>query len=372
MRRAIFTKSDVTRKQFLQNFLAEAGSPIALYFHPKNRKSQVRLDTSCNVRYFAYEDMTKTDEWLTVNSLLSDSTALILDNFSRYPKIASEKFKSLYRIEKRLKAKAIADIVPFTMDIQYLYTPFSLLGRDILGYSHYYAFRENYHEADANGNVRFSHDFDLLTDKIAPFAEIDYLAFLCPDRAIIEAPATANESAMYQSARDEMFAAKEFSPQRVVTKLADLVHAFDSRIQAVIDHLPRVKGRTLILTNLLSYAKQAQEACKDAGFDVVATSYQIGTNGDFDNCIYLESPIVKSYFLLDVESKLRDSCKVFHVVGDTKVDQHLYKTLIDELTQINDFTQELNCAKRRQTSPQTVSAKERASGGTRENQLALF
>jgi hypothetical protein len=351
MRRAIFTKSDERRKQFLQDFLDEADSPIALYLHPKNRKAQVQLETPCNVRYFAYEDMTKTDEWLAINSLVSDSTALILDNFSRYPKIASEKFKSLYRIEKRLKVKAIADIVPFTLDIQYLYTPFSLLGRDILGYSHYYAFRENYHEADADGNVRFSHDFDLLTDKIAPFSEIDYSAFLCPDRSIIETETTADEALAYQKTRDLLFAAKEFSPQRVVTKLADLIHAFDSRIQSVIRMLPTMKGRTLILTNLSSYAKQAQKACKDAGFDVVATSYQIGADYDFDNCIYLESPIVKSY---------------------TKADQHLYKTLIDELTQINDFTQELNRAKRRQTSPQAIPAKECASGGTRENQLALF
>jgi hypothetical protein len=372
MRRAIFTKSDSTRIDFLEKFLADTEKPLALYFHPKNRASRVRLNASCEVKYFAYEDITKTDEWLTINALIGDSTALIMDNFSRYPRISSEKFKSLQRIEKRCPTKAIADIVPFTLDIQYLYTPFSLLGRDILGYSHYYAFRENYHESDADGNVRFSHDFDLLTDKIAPFSEIDYSAFLCPDRETILSQSSGAETLAYQQARDELFAAKEFSPQRVVTKLADIAHAFDSRIDALIKLASKLSGKTLVLTNLASYAKRAQKACKDAGCEVTATSYQLGASGDFDNCIYLESPIVKTYFLLDVESRLREDCKVFHMLGETKVDQYLYKTLTDELTQINDFTKELNRAKRRQASPKAIPAKECTSGRARANQLALF
>lgn len=373
MRRAIFTKSDVSRKAFLEKFLKDSGKPLALYFHPKNRSKLVRLEApGCEVKYFAYEDMTKTDEWLSINALVGDSTALIIDNFSRYPRIASEKFKSLYRIEKRCPVKALADIVPFTLDIQYLYTPFSILGRDILGYSHYYAFRENYNEVDADGNMRFSHDFDLLSDKIAPFVEIDYPQFLCRDRQTVEAPIADSEMSQYQQVRDELFKAKEFSPQRVVTKLADMVHAFESRQKTLIDLVARLKGKTVVLTNLASYAKQAQKACKDAGLEVTATSYQLGTIGDFDNCIYLESPIVKTYFLLDVESRMRDNCKVFHVLGNSKVDQHLHRTLIDELNQINDFTQELYRAKGRQASAKAVPTKECASGGTRADQLALF
>jgi hypothetical protein len=128
----------------------------------------------------------------------------------------------------------------------------------------------------------------------------------------------------------------------------------------------------VVLTNLKSYAKAAEKIASDAGLDITATSYQLGVDGDFDNCIYLESPIVKSYYLLDIESRLRPDCRVFHILGDTKVDQYLYKALIDEITQIDEFTQELSSAKRRQASQKVIPAKECTPSGSGSYQMALF
>lgn len=316
--------------------------------------------------------MTKTDEWLTINSLITPQTALILDNPSRYPKITSTKVLALERLEKMIEFKAIVDIVPFTLDIQYLYTPYSYLGREILGYAHYYAFRENYHEQDKSGNIRFSHDFDLLVDKISPVTEIDYDRFLCQNRETIDCQSTPEELVQYQSLRDECFSAQEFSPRVVITKLADFAHAFDSRLQTMVNLLRRLKGRTVVYTNLKDYAQRAEKTAKAAGFNIVATSYQIGVQGDFDNCIYLESPIIKSYFLLDAESRLNPECRVFHILGDTTIDRYLYKTLTDEITQIDKFTQELSHAKGRQASPKAIPSKECPPSISRENQLDIF
>jgi hypothetical protein len=128
----------------------------------------------------------------------------------------------------------------------------------------------------------------------------------------------------------------------------------------------------VVYTNLKDYAKRVEKVAKDSGLKITATSYQLGANGDFDNCIYLESPIVKSYFMLDAESRLKPDSRVFHVLGDTKVDRYLYGNLINEITQIDKFTQELSRAKGRQASPQTIPAKECASSGSGAHQLALF
>lgn len=374
MRAALFSKDYDRRREFVERFLVKTKTPLAIYIYPKNRKKEFKPPQvkGCGVRCFTYEDMTKTDEWLTINSLVSPQTALILDNPSRYPKITSTKVLALERLEKMIQVKAIVDIVPFTLDIQYLYTPYSYLGREILGYAHYYAFRENYHEQDELGNIRFSHDFDLLAGKIAPVTEIDYDKFLCPSRGLVRCRASATEHQRYQALRDECFAAKEFSSRVVITKLADLVHSFDSRLEAMLDLLKKVKGRTVIYTNLKDYAKKAEAIAKKQGHQVVGTSYQVGAEGSFDNCIYLESPIVKSYFLLDAESRLPTNCNVFHVVGDTKVDSFLYEAVKGELTQIDRFTQELSRAKRWQASPQVVPPEKCVAGGTGTNQLAIF
>lgn len=374
MKKAFFSKSYDSRKAFTERFLKESGVPLAIYIYPKNRKKEFHppLVKGCTVKCFTYEDMTKTNEWLTINSLVSPQTALILDNPSRYPKITSTKVLALERLEKMVQVKAIVDIVPFTLGIQYLYTPYSYLGREILGYAHYYAFRENYQEQDESGNIRYSHDFALLADKIAPVTEIYYDRFLCQSREVAEHQSTPEELADYQSVRDECFAAKQFSPRVVITKLADLAHAFDSRLQSMVNLLKSLEGETVVYTNLKDYAKRAERVAKNAGLKVTGTSYQIGAQGDFDNCIYLESPIVKSYFLLDAESRLKPDCRVFHILGDTKVDRYLYSNLIDEITQIDQFTQELYRAKRRQASPQTVSAKKCIAGSSGADQLAFF
>jgi hypothetical protein len=370
MKKALFTKDYSRRSQFAKSFLAESGCILGIYIYPKNRDKEI--EKVAGYQYFTYENISDTNNWLKINSLLSDQTAVVFDNPSRYPKISSPKYQFLSKLGKLTKHKAIIDIVPFTIDIQYLYTPFSHLGREILGYAHYYAFRENYHEVDSSGDTRFSHDFDLLAEKVAPYSEIDYGSFLCPSRDMIPFLSTAEEMTGYQVLRDELFEAKAFSPSVTITKLADHVHAFGSRSAILLRLLSGLTGKTVILTNLKSYAQSAQRIINEAGFNAVTTSYQLGFTGDFDNCIYLESPIVKSYYLLDVESRLKPGCKVFHILGDTKVDQYLYKTLIDEITQIDRFTQELSSAKRRQASQKAIPAKERTPSSSGADQMALF
>lgn len=376
MRAAFYSKSPAAKTSFFERFLANSGPNVAIFVYPKNRKKEITIPScpGCNVFPVTYEDLTKTREWLHVNSLVGPSTALLLDNPSRYAKITSPKVAALQRLEKGLQIKAISDIVPFTMDVQYLYTPLSLLGRDILGYPHYYAFRENYHERDESGRVRNSHDFDVLAPKVATVGSIDYRQFLVTQpRQIIEHECTVAELAQYTAARDKLFESEEFSPQVAITKLADLSHAFDSRIEALLDVLSLTQGRTVVYCNLSSYAKKAQSAAKKAGHkNVLATSYQVGASGDFDNCIYLESPIVKGYFLLDAESRLPQHCQVYHIVGSAKVDRYLFGLSQHETTQINEFTKELSRVSGSKARPENLSTEKCSGNGTRANQLDIF
>jgi len=301
--------------------------------------------------------MTKREHWLHIHSIIGPDSVLILENPSRYPKITSEKFRHLYRLCMQVEHRAIVDIVPFTLDVQYLYTPYCYLGRDILGYAHYYAFRENYYEVGEDGLVHSAHDMDVLARKIAPVSSIDYDGFLCRSRQTIRFESTPDEHDAYAQRKAELFT-KEKSPQRIVTRLADTAHAMDSRMEAMLDLLSGLHGDTLVYTNLSTYAKRAQQAARIAGFKRAwATSYQVGSLRPVENVIYLESPIVKSYFLLDAESRLPRDCNVYHLLGDMKVDQYLYGELEHELEQIDALTCELYKETHDETSqPEFVQA----------------
>jgi len=341
MRAAMFSKSKSEKQQFVADFVRRSRAASAIYVYPKNRaKEKIEIVGALSV---PFEDVTKRANWLRVNALAGPHTALILENPSRYPKITSEKFRHLYRLAMQVGHRALVDIVPFTLDVQYLYTPFCYLGRDILGYSHYYAFRENYYEKGEDGIVRSAHDLDVLAAKIASVSDVTYDAFLCRDRATVKCPMTDAEQDEYAARKAELFT-KYKSPRKIITRLADAAHAFQSRTDALLALLSELRGHTVIYANLGTYAKKARAAARNAGVDNGATftSYQAGVIGEFDNCIYLESPIVKSYFLLDAESRLPNHCRVFHFLSDAKVDVYLHGELDHELRQIDGLAQELH------------------------------
>lgn len=343
---ALYSKSCDSKQSFVRDFVAGERGPI-IYIYPKNMEDQrLTLNNAYNVTYEAIDER---GIWLHINSLLGDSTILIMENPSRYPKAITPKSRTLRRLSMQVKTKAIVDIVPFTMDIQYLYTPLSFLSRSILGYAHYYAFRENYQEMNEAGVIRSAHDYDVLAEKMKSVCQIDYDSFMLRNRTVVDCAITADEAQQYATRKDELFSVEK-SPQRIVTRLADTSHAFQSRTDRLLEVLAECQGRTLVLCNLSSYAKSAQSAAKKAGHrSIVATSYQVAMREEiaaFDNVVYLESPIVNSFYLLDVEAALPAHCNVFHFRGDAKVDKYLYGEIDRELRQIHGLTKELYCATR--------------------------
>ena len=330
---AFFSKNLTAKQEFIAVF-TEKRHDILFYICPaKNRCYAPPKSIIIN-----YEDLTKRETWLRINALVSDDTLIILENPSRYAKISSEKVRYLRRLLQPLRFKAIIDIVPFTEDIQYLYTPYAYLDRSILGYAHYYAFRENYSELQEDGSILTAHDPLNLARKTLDWTYIDYSAFLLPNRNIVSCPVTQEEHEAYQTKRTELFS-REKNPLRIVTRLADLVHSFESRTARLLTLLSELHGKIAVFTNLTSYKTRAQQAA--AGIAHAHFGSYANHHIRLDDCehmIYLESPIVKPYLLMDIEAALPDNCQVWHFLGDTKVDHYLHSKLIRELTQINDLT----------------------------------
>lgn len=343
MRAGLLSKDDGRKAAWLRERLAALPGSSVVYVRPKNRAP---LPLERPALLTTYEELTDTDVWLRVNSLLDADTAVVLENPSRYPRVSSEKVRHLRRLTMQAAHVLLVDVVPFTLSVEYLYTPMAYLGREILGYAHYYAFRENYHEKGPDGAVRRAHDFDVLAAKVAPHLEIDYPRFLAPCRHTLRVESTGEERAAYAAKRQQLFDADMPGP-KVVTRLADLAHAFESRLEAALGLVAGLEGRSggkvLVLTNLASYAAAFAARARARGLRrVVCASYASARPVEgVTSCVYLEAPIVKSYLLLDVESRLPEGCEVWHVRGDTKVDAYLHGLLESELAAIDGFTKEL-------------------------------
>ncbi|NEU13502.1 hypothetical protein G3T14_15375 [Methylobacterium sp. BTF04] len=314
-----------SRRRAVEGFLAASGARQAIYVCPEASAWRAE-DLRDRALVVPFERMDDRDTWLTLNAMVGPGTALLMECVSRYPKITSTKFVNLQRLSKQVGHRMTADIVPFTLGIEYVYTPYSYLDRAILGFAHWYAFREGNLEEGLDGDPVSSHDPAAIARKLATVTTCDGATIL-RDRSVLAVKSDDGEQVGYAAKKAALFA-EHTNPLKIVTRLADHAHAFRSRTAAIVAHVRGLPGRSLVLTNLGSYADRLGKALAKAGAAAVATSFALAVErrdlGEFDHVVYAEAPIVKSYLALDVEAGMRRDSTATLVRGDTRVDALLH------------------------------------------------
>ncbi len=304
------------------------------YLAPKKALDQVRAAVP-DAEFYAYEDVaSRTNEPF---NRADDRTLLVYDRCARYGNILTSMFSRLSRLSLRYRYKLLVDIVPFTRDIQYLYVPISYLHRRILGHQHWYAFRENYRERTASGELVSGHDYRLLAEKLAPCADIDYDRFL-PALETVACPLTSEEDSGYQTIREELFARHQTAGP-IITRLADWVNMRESRYAALARLLSGLSGRVLAYTNIASHNAQLRRRFQ--GLEVRTFYDANGDEGTAAHVILFEVPIVKSYLWLDVLANLAPHCRVWLFASGAPVDRYLLGKASAEYQAVDRFTQTL-------------------------------
>lgn len=331
---AVFSKDSATRKAFAARLIERKAASGEIdkvaYFTPKKQATSVSFVPPVPMRVFCYEDIQKSND---AHNMVDNRTLLIMENSARYRNINTYVFSRLSRLSLKARHKALVDIVPFTTDPQYLYLPFCYLGREILGHQHWYAFRENYFEFDPDGKLVEGLDLETLARKIAPYSWIDYSSFFDRFEEIPHA-VTEEETAVYQSLRDELFG-MGLSGQSIVTGLADFAHMLESRYERLRSVLVP-EAKTLLYTNIKTHNAVLKRIAGENA--TVRTFYDAtGDEAEFDVTILFESPIVRGYLFLDALSQMQEVATVKYFSPATTVERHLVRRLKDEVRHINAF-----------------------------------
>lgn len=348
MKRILYSKSADARAAFIRRVFEASSAERMFYLAPKKFMSDIagRLPEA---RLFAYEDVTKS------NDLFNEAdarTLLVFDRPARYKNITSNTFVRLSRIAAKYQHKAMVDIVPFTTGIEFLYSPLAFIDRDILGYQHWYSFRENNWEMTPTGERVRAHDFAWLAKKVARAADIDYDDFLGNQVEIIDCPLTRDEAAEYKALRDRLFEENKTAGP-IITTLADWTNIRESRYAVLERLLNETPGRSIIYTNLAGHNRRLKK--RFPGIDVRSFYDTNGGEDQYDQVILFEAPIVKGYLFLDVIANVRPDCRVIVFRSDTTVDRYLFKKMFDEYDSINRFTRLLYQEVRHAGREQAVS-----------------
>lgn len=318
--------------------LLTQGDTVSFYICPKERISSLCSFFSCPL--IAAEDLTKTPTWLWCNEAANEQSVLIYDRMSRYYRVSSEIARRLEKLAEAVQSVYLVDIIPFCEDIQYLYMPWRYINRSILGYAHYYAFRENYAEMQADGTIVRAHDHGHLSKKLAPHCRVERPAALIAQRQRIEVSSSEAEQKDYSELRNQLFEIHT-TPQPIITRLADYSHASASRRALVCDVARSSPGRSAIICNLSAYASWYRSQLRD--IHAICCTYNKPDKNltECDRVIYAEPPIVQSFRIFDIEALLPLSAHAVRIQGALKVDVYLDERLTKELSQIDAFTRTL-------------------------------
>lgn len=331
MKTIFYSKSVEARAAFVRQAFEKSGTKRLFYLVPKKFIPDIASRIP-EAYLFAYEDITKSNDLFNE---ADDQTLLVFDRTSRYKSITSNTFIRLSRIAAKYKHKVMVDIVPFTSSIEYLYSPLAFIDRGILGYQHWYSFRENNLELTTNGERAHAHDFQLLAKKVARAADIDYSDFLGNQVEIVDCPLTSKEAMEYQALRDRLFAENR-TASPIITTLADWVNTLESRYAMLERLLSEYTGRSVIYTNLASHNRRLRK--QFPGIEVRSFYDTNGGENRYDQVILFEAPIVKGYLFLDVIANVRPDCRIYIFRSNASVDRYLFKKMFDEYTAINEFT----------------------------------
>jgi hypothetical protein len=340
MKPIFYSRSAEARALFVREYASQqSGGCTMVYLAPKKflRDVQQRIPSAI---FLAYEDLTKSND---IFNLADEQSLLVFDRPSRYKNIATDTWVRLSRAAERYRHKILVDIVPFTAQVQYLYCPLALVSRTILGYQHWYSFRENNSEQLADGSIVRAHDYRYLAQKLAPYCMIDYADFLGNALEVVDCPLTTREMSEYQELRDRLFAeaqkAEKRSASPIVTQLADWTNIRQSRYTQLRDLLLEHNGRTVIYTNLAGHNRRLKSIFH--GSEVKSFYDTNGDEGEYDTVILFELPIVKSYLFLDVIANVRPDCRICFFRSNTTVDKLLYNRMVTEYQGVNDFARQL-------------------------------
>lgn len=335
-----YSPSAETRANFVCAARTRLGDAIdrVVYLAPRKflDDARARLPVpGTEVRFLAYEDVTKSNDLLNA---AHDSALLVLDRPSRYKVITTETFVRLSRASALYQHKLLVDILPFTSDLSFLYCPLALLDRGILGYQHWYSFRENNLEMLPDGRQMRAHDVSHLARKLAPHAYLEGMDYLARGWQTISCPLEASERQEYQALRDDLFATHS-SGGPIVTALADWTNIRPSRYARLREVLAEAGGQAVVYTNLAGHNRRLSKALP--GVEVKSFYDTNGDEGRYDLVVLFELPIVKSYLFFDVLANVRPDCRVILFRGDTTVDTLLYSRLEHEWRQCDAFVQAL-------------------------------
>lgn len=317
MKKFFVSKSDESRVSFIKKALDSIETDNVWVICSKERG---HVYSSLNAKVLPMKELNKAGNWIEFVNTFTNSSMLVIDNVLQFMFFGDGKKDYLKNFAQRINHCIVTDVVPFYTEPYEIFYPFYFLGKEILGYNSYNAFKANHSEEKPDGSIDFSHSFDVLKHKISDYYVQDYEKFfLC--RGVIEWCMSDSEYSTYLE--DKANSQDYKNPVQLITKFADYINLLPSKASKLI---PLIKGKTAIVLNYALYAKFIKSMLPKNIQSVDFITYHVkdcSAFSNYDTIIYYDNIIVKPHNVFYIEPFIRGNIHCF-VEKRTNLDTNLF------------------------------------------------
>jgi hypothetical protein len=326
MKKFFVSKSDASRTAFIRKAVEEV-RPTSLYILCEKSRAEVYAGFT-EAAILPLKELNKAAAWIGLVSALDDGTMLVIDSVLKFVFFGDGKKKYLKSLSQSLKHVIVTDVVPFYAEPGEIFYPFWFLGKSILGYDAYSAFKANHLEEKSDGSVDFSHSFSVLKSKIKDYYVQDYANFF-DSLQVIEFEMAATERANYELVKKR--ASGDFtSPIKLYSDVSEAINLVDSRYAAtkklaesLLTGIFDDGKRIAIVNNSASYASRHRK--KLGNFDFLTFHDDPKKFEAYDAAIFMQLPVVKPYSLFYILCG-RSHFYQLHL-ADNKLEQYFFNKI---------------------------------------------
>lgn len=320
------SKSDEAKIKFINKYIKRV-KPSNIFILCESDRKHLFQDID-NSMIVGFKKLNETENWINFVNGVNEETLLIVDNIVKFIFFGDGKKKYLTQISQSIDRMIVMDSVPFFEEVSQMYYPFYFLGKDILGYNNYSAFKANHFEEAEDGSINKAHSFKTLKSKIQDYYIQDYKKFFT-EKEDIWWEMSESEKADYEEEKERTTNDMD-NPIAIFNQMSTKINLIKSKFER-LSELTKGSDHWNIILNaggrfpvMIKKHLENKNVSFHSFHDKNTEKYK-----EMDNLIYLETPIVKAYKLFYIDALLKPSCKVYLFRINNNLETYFYNRVFN-------------------------------------------
>lgn len=322
----IVSKSDTEKAQILKDIITEI-NPNKIFILVESSRSHVYTDINATV--LPLRELNKNSNWIEFTNTFNPlKSLLVVDNILKFMFFGDGSKTYIKDKVQSFNNVVLFDILPFYTEPSEIYYPFWFLGKGILGYNSYNAFKSNHLEETLDGNAYEAHSFKTLRSKINGYYLQMYRTFFKP-RTYINWELTNDDILKYNS-RKQHESENFTNPIKLYNSCSEAINLIETKFKLVNSLTKNMDSCCVVINAGGIYPKMYLKYMENKNVSFLTFHDNPSKFVAYKNIILAEMPIVKPHNWLYIESTLNDDQQIYQLnLTNNKLEKYFHDKIFN-------------------------------------------